>query len=567
MSRRPTRLPRWAWNAPGGAVVEPPSGKTEIGWETSERPPAQWWNFLCNAYGEWFDFLRSASLVRWQRVELGVTLSDASFAYGVDNATVEGDDVVRRHVVAGYDGTARCVLVSQRGESWTRHTNFPGGISGRFTTAAYLRGNWYLGLDDGVWTSGGNLGFVLSSPGDGQGGSNLDGTGTWNLESIGGDISGIRVLTEDPAGTYSYVRALHRTGVIRLESGTWYPASVPSLTTDEVFTGIAHDGTKSIVVTIKGNVASADAFTYAHVGTIRSGETHEWHLVSDGAGAIIAWAKSGSFLPFYRTTDHGVTWTAITPSDTALRQLLDLQYVDGTWVAATNYAPHLWSSNDLTSWERLPLPIAAGDAGWIFAVRYVDGGWVAMRASTALVGDRAEDMANGDWTPYVTPPQLANAGWLRSGKIAATAPADSQVLRWRASTSEWEPSGDRVLVGPWTKASIAAGSDPVPSSSTYQALGLGGGAFVAVRDGSVTGVSVQLSGAPAGSDLLVSGNANGVRVLLATLTNGGAATAHATIALGSFTFTAGQLVKLEVQTGTGWTGTGLSIVGSLEVVT
>lgn len=52
MSDKPSTstLPRWATDG-AAKVATPASGKQDIGWDTQEKPPAQWWNWLClNAY-------------------------------------------------------------------------------------------------------------------------------------------------------------------------------------------------------------------------------------------------------------------------------------------------------------------------------------------------------------------------------------------------------------------------------------------------------------------------------------------------------------------------------------
>ena len=52
---KPTNTPRWANS--GGAIVEPTSGKKDVGWVVAEKPPAQFWNWLANLTWQWLDWL------------------------------------------------------------------------------------------------------------------------------------------------------------------------------------------------------------------------------------------------------------------------------------------------------------------------------------------------------------------------------------------------------------------------------------------------------------------------------------------------------------------------------
>lgn len=52
---KPTNTPRWA--DVGGAIVEPTSGKKDIGHVPAERPPAQYLNWLFNLIYQWVAWL------------------------------------------------------------------------------------------------------------------------------------------------------------------------------------------------------------------------------------------------------------------------------------------------------------------------------------------------------------------------------------------------------------------------------------------------------------------------------------------------------------------------------
>lgn len=55
MSTKPTVLPRWA--DVGGDIVEPSSGKKDIGWVAGERPAAEYFNWLLNVNYLWAEYL------------------------------------------------------------------------------------------------------------------------------------------------------------------------------------------------------------------------------------------------------------------------------------------------------------------------------------------------------------------------------------------------------------------------------------------------------------------------------------------------------------------------------
>ena len=53
---KPAALPEWATDA-GADVVEPSTGKKEIGWEAEERPPAQFLNWWQELVYDWLSYL------------------------------------------------------------------------------------------------------------------------------------------------------------------------------------------------------------------------------------------------------------------------------------------------------------------------------------------------------------------------------------------------------------------------------------------------------------------------------------------------------------------------------
>ncbi len=57
MAEKPTSLPRWA--DVSGDIVEPSSGKKDIGWVQGERPPAPFFNWILELLYEWMEYLNA----------------------------------------------------------------------------------------------------------------------------------------------------------------------------------------------------------------------------------------------------------------------------------------------------------------------------------------------------------------------------------------------------------------------------------------------------------------------------------------------------------------------------
>ncbi len=58
MATKPTpRIPVWA---SGGVTTDPGAGKESTGWVVDERPPANWWNWVWNAMGQWLTWAETS---------------------------------------------------------------------------------------------------------------------------------------------------------------------------------------------------------------------------------------------------------------------------------------------------------------------------------------------------------------------------------------------------------------------------------------------------------------------------------------------------------------------------
>lgn len=73
MATKPTvRIPLWA---SGGTTTDPGGSKEAEGWITSERPPANWWNWVLNAIGQWLEYFE-------ERTDLSPTVIGRATAGG-----------------------------------------------------------------------------------------------------------------------------------------------------------------------------------------------------------------------------------------------------------------------------------------------------------------------------------------------------------------------------------------------------------------------------------------------------------------------------------------------------
>lgn len=134
--------------------------------------------------------------------------------------------------------------------------------------------------------------------------------------------------------------------------------------------------------------------------------------------------------------------------------------------------------------------------------------------------------------------------------------------------------GCRALV-PFGHPNIAAGDNATPASSTpvqthfcgVAALSTAG--FVAMRAGSITGLSVNLSSAAAGSNLIAGVYVNGTIVnaaAIVTLTSAGSQVkGQTTFAHGLYPIAAGDVVDVRIRTGSGWTATTADLSIAVEI--
>lgn len=127
---------------------------------------------------------------------------------------------------------------------------------------------------------------------------------------------------------------------------------------------------------------------------------------------------------------------------------------------------------------------------------------------------------------------------------------------------------------PFGEVNIAAGDNASPASSTPVAAhwcGVGGNVagVTMMRAGSIVGLSVNLSTAAAGSNIIVGVYVNGTLAnasAIVTLTSAGSQTkGYATFTHGLYAVAAGDVVDVRIRTGSGWSATAADAAISVEI--
>lgn len=122
---------------------------------------------------------------------------------------------------------------------------------------------------------------------------------------------------------------------------------------------------------------------------------------------------------------------------------------------------------------------------------------------------------------------------------------------------------------------VALGDNATPASSTpVQVYACGVSAlstcgFTALRAGSLTGLSVSLSGAAAGSNCIVGVYKNGTIINASAIVTLASATsdtkARGTFTSGLYAIAAGDVIDVRVRTGSGWSATTVDAFIAVEI--
>lgn len=176
-------LPRWAdtVSANPARVVNPPSGKKDIGWDVAEKPPAQWKNWLLLQTYNWLVWLDAfeTEAHTWtktqtfgQGISCSNTLLNTRAIYGVGNGTAEG--------VLGVGGPGGHGVIGEGSAAGTY------GVFGRGSAAGVIgvrgEGNSAFG---GSFLGGGSSQGVVGTGGT-AGAPGVSGQGTTSFAGITG---------------------------------------------------------------------------------------------------------------------------------------------------------------------------------------------------------------------------------------------------------------------------------------------------------------------------------------------------------------------------------------------
>jgi len=431
MLRRPELVPRFATD-PASARIEIAEDTRQAGFLPDERPPAEWFNWLFNTYGQWIDFLRSGGLANWTRVDVddgGAAV--ALIGLAADDLTIEPAAGPIRRLVAIEAGK---IWTSIRSDSWKAQG--VGNISGSLVAVAFCAAGtrWLvMGSDGKVW---------WSWPDDGTHTTSIGNSGNnWNASTIAGALTlrGLRVGSDGAVvwtasavywsadGTSFAVQAFGTAPTGTLLDVVFVPAST---STPAGWVAVADDGKLY-------RAAGTGTATWTLLGTTLPASAY-WRLEADDAGHVLAYRTTppGTSSDLYTSSDGGQTWSTLAcPAPFATTSFFEIRYLDGLWIALGN-APRVAVSNTLTAtgWGvvRLPVVEAWSDRGPRH-VALCEGRLTLTTPVWSYVSTRAEDTSPGPWTPGNVPADLLDSAYLRGFPIADTAPSVGDVPTWDGS--------------------------------------------------------------------------------------------------------------------------------------
>ena len=556
MPRRPSLVPTFATSASAGQIVEPVTLTREGGFVADARPPAPWFNWLFYNIGENLDFLRGPHSSQWTRY----TITPGIQRIDVDALSAEGTTPLHR--IVGCDTTTAGTLYSSvRGNDWKTLTMSGTASFGTAKCLMFDTANpkWVIGIDDGA--GGGKIWLALASGAVGSAIDDPTGTACTATTVPGGTTPIVQIVL----GEVSRLVAITASKVMySLDNGaTWTNAGLSAVPTGS-FYSVCYTGQAWVAITTAGEVyRTTDATsTWTKLGASLGG-VYNWKCATDGSGNVYVLPiagvhANGSWL----STDHGATWASQTAP--VIDGVTNLTWIDGSWFLTASNAPYIASANDTasTSWLRLPVPYIEGVTHTLYTVRVSEGALVAPGVGHVLVSDRARDLSPSAFTPSSTAAPLYDAAYLQGEPISATVPTlATQRLGWNPTNSDWEPVDAYRQPLPFGHGAIAAST----TAGQYNYAGQLS-SFVAVRDGSIVGLSSLLSGNAAGSALGIAVYKNGVITAATNAIAVGASSAHATFTAGAISFAAGDTIDVRLTTDGLWTGTTLTATSTVEIL-
>lgn len=233
---KPTTLPRWAdtVSADPTKLNEPPDAKKDIGWLVSEKPPAQWFNWLFWTVWQWCLWLQGfeSTAHSWaavQSFDFGIIVAQATVnasailavgqgtgygIYATGGANGPGVRGVARGLGnAGVEGYGD-MTVAAPGVRGVGGLNGNGGMfSGNGTGPGLIAVGGATGVGAVTQGSGGGAGLQATGNGSGVGVQAAAGATGIGLLAFGGATSGAGVRAQAAAGSASAgVEAVAGTG-------------------------------------------------------------------------------------------------------------------------------------------------------------------------------------------------------------------------------------------------------------------------------------------------------------------------------------------------------------------
>ena len=496
--KRPTQRARWAWGG-SATLVQPPSGSAEAGFATEQRPSAQWFNWQFNTYGAWLDFLAGPDVEKWERnIWPGTPASDhfdapSSIAFDVDTVTSDSSQTAAafRYACVGDTIAAGAkMFVSQRGNDWeARASGMPSGVIGPYAIKALAAGRWLLGCLSSLGAA--LVYYGATDNGTAAGPMGAEGN-TWSLAGMPVGATEVKAFAQLTSSS-NVVAACATEAMYSSDGGATWSAATFSSSPSHNGLDVVSDGVKYVWVSQDGEVYnSPDGATWTDVATLAPG-AGAWRLCAGAAGEVCAYRIGNSAsVDIYRSTDSGVSWTAVAQTGDAPKRITKIAYRDGAWIVTGARSPWLWTSNDLAAWRTLYVPTMSASATAIppalYNVAWDGGRWCAIGNGLVLTCGRAADPADGTYVASDTPSTLSDAGSLRGRLLSTDTPTDGQVLTWVAADARWKPStpsgsssptttrGDlivrgasadgRLAIGASGRALLSDGTDPVWTALT-----------------------------------------------------------------------------------------------------
>lgn len=154
---RPSAFPRWATEAVVDDIVDPGASLKALGWQPSQKPPAQFFNWIQNNAGEWLFHLLGLQTRNWAQRDPPPSVGSTRYR----GVTVNRN--TGRVCVVGFDDTGAVprISASKFGQFFLEGTPVAGGGiamtrvtfgNGRFL-AAKVGGDFEFSADGITWTN------------------------------------------------------------------------------------------------------------------------------------------------------------------------------------------------------------------------------------------------------------------------------------------------------------------------------------------------------------------------------------------------------------------------------